>query len=225
MPSIRLAVLLLTAVSALVHGQVVSLDEGSFAVIRAGQRVGHENFSIRSTPSVSGPLLVAKATVLVESRRVEPTINADSSGFPLRYRSEQRVDTRVVQNYSGQTVRDHYSSRAQLANGESSREFRLPPGTVTAEDDVVHHLWFIVRRGVGATVPVLVPSRSALDQVRIDLVGPEQLNIDGREFETRHLRLVTLGSATTRDVWLDESGRILKAAMPALKLMAVRAER
>ncbi len=225
MLSIRSAALLLATLPAVLGGQVVSLDEGSFTVIRAGERVGHENFSIRRTPSVSGPVIVAKATVLVGTRRVEPALNADSAGFPLKYRSELRVDARVVEIYSGQTNRDHYSSRAQLANGESSREFRLPLGTVTAEDDVVHHLWFIVRRGVGATVPVLVPSRSALDRVSIELVGPEHLTIDGRDFETRHIRLRTLGTEVTRDVWLDETGRIMKAAIPALKLLAVRDER
>lgn len=225
MRSIRVATLLLLTLPALARGQVVSLDEGSFTVIRAGERIGHENFSIRRTPSVSGPLIVAKATVLVGGRRVEPALNADSSGFPLKYRSELRVDARVVEVYSGQTKRDHYSSRAQLANGESSREFRLPPGTVTAEDNVIHHLWFIIRRGVGATVPVLVPSRSALEQVRIELAGSEQLTIDGRTFETRRLRLVTIGADAVREVWLDEDGRIVKAVIPALKLTAVRDER
>lgn len=204
--------------------QVTSLDEGSYALIRDGERIGREDFSIRSTPSSGAPVLVAQGRITIGPRRVSSGLNADPTGFVLRYQSEVRVEGRVVESYSGQTTRDHYAARVQRADGESAREFRLPAGTVAADDEVVHQLWFVARRGPEATVPVLVPRRNTVEMVRVELVGPERLTMDMREFDTRHLRLRTEGSGLVRDVWLDASGRMLKVAYPALRLVAVREE-
>ena len=96
---------------------------------------------------------------------------------------------------------------------------------MAVDDEIVHQLWFIVRRGVGAVVPVLVPNRNVVEQVRVDRMGLERLTIDTRDIEVTHLRLVTLGSKVTRDVWVDAAWRIVKAEIPALRLLAVRDDR
>jgi hypothetical protein len=202
--------------------QVISLDEGSFTLMRAGERVGREDFWIRSAPASTGQVLVAQGTLVLGSRRVKPGLNADTSGSILRFQSEVRVDGRVIESYSGQTTRDHYAARTQRANGESAREFRLPPGTVAADDDVIHELWFVIRRGAGATVPVLVPSRNVVEIVRVELVGDERVAFDVRELDARHVTLTTDGTGVRRDVWLDARGRILKVAIPHEKLVALR---
>jgi len=202
--------------------QVISLDEGSFTLMRAGERVGREDFWIRSAPASGGQVLVAQGTLALGSRRVKPGLNADTSGSILRFQSEVRVDGRVVESYSGQTTRDHYAARTQRANGESAREFRLPPGTVAADDGVIHELWFVVRRGPGTTVPVLVPGRNVVEMVRVELVGDERIAFDVREMDARHIKLTTDGTGVLRDVWLDDKGRILKVAIPHEKLVALR---
>lgn len=202
--------------------QLTSVDEGSFAIMRAGDRVGREDFLIRSTPAPGGRGLVAQANSVLGTRRIRPILNADSGGAILRFQSEVREDGRLVTSYSGQTTGDHYAARTQLAGGESAREFRLPLGTVAAEDDMLHHLWFVARRGPGAVVSVLVPSRSVVEIVRIALVGTERLTINSQEFDARRLRLVTDGSGVVREVWIDRADRILKVALPALNLVAIR---
>jgi hypothetical protein len=219
------AALLATALPAGAGAQVVSLDEGSFSLIREGERTGHENFSIRSTPGAADRTIIARATILAGTRRVDPILSADSSGFPAAYQSLTKTDGREIVRYAGLTTGSHYASRAQLPDGESAREFRLAPGTVAADDGIVHQLWFIARRGVGAVVPVLVPNRNVVEQVRVEGVGQERLTIDTRDIEVTHLRLVTLGTKLTRDVWLDADGRIVKAEIPALRLLAVRDDR
>ncbi len=213
------------ALPAIVGAQVVSLDEGSFSLIREGERAGHENFSIRSIPGASERTIIARATVLSGPRRVDPILSADSSGFPAAYQSMVRVDGRELQRYAGVTAGSHYTSRAQLPDGESAREFRLVPGTVAVDDEIVHQLWFIARRGAGSVVPVLVPNRNVVEQVRVEAVGQERLTIDTRDIEVTHLRLVTLGSKVMRELWLDAGGRIVKAEIPALRLLAVRDDR
>jgi hypothetical protein len=223
MPRTRLlfVTLALLAGPAAASGQVVSLDEGSFTLYRDGERIGREDFSIRSAPGADGRFLVAQATQAIGTRRTAPGINADTSGFPIRYQREVRDSGAFVESYSGQVARDRYSSRLLHSDGESAREFRLPAGSVAADDDIVHQLWFIARRGPGSTVPVLVPRRNVVESVRVELVGPERLSIDLRQFETTRLLLRAAGGSV-REVWLGADGRIIKAAIPALHLVALR---
>jgi len=202
--------------------QVTSLDEGSFTLSRDGERVGREDFSVRSAPGAGAPVLVAQGRLTLGSRRLAPGLNADTSGFVLRYQNEIRIDGRVVETYSGVTARDHYTSRVQRPDGESAREFRLPPGTVAVDDEVVHQLWFVARRGPGAVVPVLVPRRNLVETVHVVLVGLERVTIDVRDFETTHLTLRTDGTGVVRDVWIDARGRMLKASIPGTRMVAVR---
>lgn len=205
-----------------VSGQVSSVDEGSFAIMRAGDRVGREDFWIRSAPAPGGQALVAQANIVLGTRRIKPVLNTDTSGAILRFQSDIYIDGRLVQSYSGQTTRDHYAARTRRADGESAREFRLPNGTVVVDDDALHQLWFVARRGAGAVVPVLSPNRNVVETVRIDFVGAERLAIDTQEFETRRLRLRTDGSGFIRDVWIDAGGRVRKVSVPELKVVAVR---
>lgn len=212
------------AAPARAHAQVISLDEGSFTLTRSGERVGREDFSIRSSTGAAGPVFVAHAIIAIGARRIEPSLNADTSGAVLRYQTSVREGGRDVVTYSGELARDHYRARALRPDGESSREFRVPPGMVAAEDDVMHQLWFVARRGPGATVPVLAPLRNAIETVRVELVGDERLTIDLREVEVRHLRLRTDGTGFVRELWVDGSGRLLKVSIPSSKLVAVRDE-
>jgi hypothetical protein len=222
LPLLAAALLSLAAVPA--SAQVSSVDEGSFTIIRGGERAGREDFSIRSAPSAGGRILVAQGNLVVGGRRLAPALNADTSGFPVKYQMEVRVDGKTVQTLTVQVSRNHYEARISRPDGESAREFRLPPGTVAAEDDVIHQLWFVARRGAGAVVPVLVPSRSVVETVTIELAGMEHLTIDGHDVEARHLVLRTGGTGVVRDAWLDAGGRLLKAAIPAQRLVAVRDE-
>ncbi len=219
----RLAFALATALAAgTAEAQVVVLDEGSFTLYKDGERIGREDFSIRTAPGGDGRVLVAQATVATGDRRVAPGINADTSGLPSRYQREVRVAGKVVESYRGQATRGRYSSSLMHSDGESAREFRLPAGTVAADDDIVHQLWFIARRGAGATVSVLVPRRNVVEMVRIETAGPERLSIDLRQYEATRLVLRTAVAGAVREVWVGADGRILKAAIPALGLVALR---
>lgn len=207
-------------VAAPAHGQVSAIDEGSFTLYRDGERIGREDFSIRSAPGATGRVLVAQATIASGLRRLAPGLNADTAGFPAKYQCEIRDSGRIVETYSGQAARERFASRLLRADGESAREFRLPAGTVAVDDDVVHQLWFIVRRGAGATVPVLVPRRNVVERVTVQAAGAERLSIDLRIYETT--RYLLQGPGGDRQVWLAADGRIIKATLPALHLTAVR---
>lgn len=205
------------------RAQVTSVDEGSFTITRAGARIGREDFSIRSSPGAGGDaMLAAHGVVVMGSRHIEPSQNTDTSGAVLNYNSTIKEAGRDVVVYSGKFARDHYQARTSRPEGETWREFRLPVGTVAVEDDVIHQLWFIARRGPGAIVPVLAPLRNAIERVRVEMVGEERIAVDGETLAARHLRLRTDGSGAIRDVWLDGSSRILQVAIPATRILAVR---
>lgn len=204
------------------EAQVVVLDEGSFTLYKDGERIGREDFSIRAAPGPDGRAVVAQATIAIGARRIAPGVSTDTSGFPVRYQREVRDSGEVVESYSGQSVRGRFSSRLVRADGESAREFRLPAAAVAADDDVIHQLWFISRRGAGAVVPVLVPRRNAVESVGITRIGAERVTIDLRRFETTHLVLRTADTGEIRDVWVAADGRIIKAAIPSLGLVALR---
>ena len=216
--------LLATLLSVSARAQVTSLDEGSFTLMRGGDRIGREDFSIRSTPGAGGSVIVAHAVISMGPRRIEPSLNADSSGAIVNYETTATENGRELLKYSGKLARDHFAARTSRPEGESSREFRLPVGTVAVEDDVVHQLWFVARRGPGAVVQVLAPLRTKVETMRVSLVGTEHLTIDNRDLEARHLRIVTEGSGATRDVWVDAGGRLLKVVIPATRFAAVRDE-
>ncbi len=204
------------------NAQITTVDEGTFAISRGGLPAGREDFSIRGSTASGTPVLVAQGRVTLGDRRISPSLNADTSGFVLRYQSDVRIDGHVTESYSGQNTRDHYSARVHREAGESAREFRLPPGTVAADDSVVHQLWFIVRRGAGKAVPVLVPGRNVVEIVRVETVGRETLTFDVREIETVHFRLRTDGTGVVREVWTDTAGKIIKVAIPAERMVALR---
>jgi hypothetical protein len=221
-PVLGVLMTLLPGLSSAVAAQVVVLDEGSFSLYRSGERIGREDFSIRTAPGADGRVLVAQATVATGDRRLAPGINADTTGFPARYQREVRLGGAVIERYQGQATRGRFSSQLLLPEGESAREFRLPPGTVVADDDVVHQLWLITRRGAGAVVPVLVPRRNVVETVNVESAGKERLSIDLRQFETTKLVLRGGAGVPMREVWVGTDGRILKASLPALGIVALR---
>ncbi len=223
MRSFRLLALVATLATAL-HAQVTTLDEGSFTIMRGADRVGREDFSIRKSVSPSGTTLIAHGVVAMGPKRIEPVLKSDSAGNVNEYDSEIRENGRVSVSYAGKLARDHYHARILRLDGESSREFRLPAGTVAVEDEIIHQLWFIAHRGPGATVPVLSPLRSVVETVHVELVGDEHLSIDSKDFAARHLRLRTDGTGAIREVWVDAAGRLLKVTIPATKIVAVRDE-
>src|ERR1019366_1139532 len=98
---------LAACLSATARAQVISLDEGSFTITRSGDRVGREDFSIRSSPADGGSVLVAHGVVAMGARRIEPSLNADTSGGVLKYQTEVRESGRAVVTYSGEFARDH----------------------------------------------------------------------------------------------------------------------
>jgi hypothetical protein len=67
-----------------------------------------------------------------------------------------------------------------------------------------------------------VPRRNSQVTGRVEERGGDKIRVDGREVSAVHF-VITLPDGA-RDLWFDDSGRLLKVAMPARGLVALREE-
>jgi hypothetical protein len=108
------------------------------------------------------------------------------------------------------------------ARGTAAREYIVPSGALLLDDEVLHQHWFLVLRSRDGSIPVVVPRQSnPQSNVRMSTVGQETLQIGNHDLATTHLR-ATMSGGQVHDVWVDSSGRLLKVALPAKGLVAVR---
>ncbi len=222
-----LAPALLVALAVAASGaraQVVTVDEGSFALTRAGARLGREEFRIVRQPAGGGSAYVARATAVHGDRRITPALQTDADGAPERYQVEVRRGAAVEQRVSAQTAGTHFRAQTVSDAGEAAREFLLEPGSVVVDDDIFHQYYFLVRRapsGGGARVSVLAPRRGAQSFVTVTLDGTERVTIGGRAVEARHY-VLTDRAGGRREVWADDQGRVLRVVLAAEGVEALR---
>jgi len=209
-------------IAAPLSAQVATLDEGSFTITVSGERVGREDFRIRSTPGTAGPEIVATANVSYSTRRVLAQMRADSAGVPSRYVIEVKEGQSVDERVDGSVFRGRVSARLKNSRGESANEFVASPGALVIDDDVFHQYYFITRRQSPAgPVSVIVPRRNAQVTMRVADAGTEKLTIGGSTLDARRFTIADPGGAN-REVWADAAGRLLKVAIPSKGVVALR---
>jgi len=215
----------ISAFSADLGAQVSVLDEGTFTLSVAGERIGREDFSIRTTRSGEVVTFVAQGTVLTGERRLIVALNLDSIGAPTRLQSETRDGATVIESYAGRLERGIWSGRASRADGESARELQFPTGALATDDRLVHHLWLVMRFGGRGVLTLIAPRTLAQRAVRVEEVGAERLTFGLRQLATTRWIVRDVASATVLwEVWTDSAGRVLRAVDPGRGLDAIREE-
>jgi hypothetical protein len=199
--------------------QLTVVDEGSFTITRDG-RTGREDFRIVRTPSGSGTVLVASGTAVLGTTRIVAALRTDTGGSPLAYQLEGREAGDVRERVSVQVARGRISARAQSPRGESAREYFLKDGMLVLDEDLLHQYYFLALHPDRSTVTIVVPRRNVVVDWRVVSKGDEPIEIAGMRIVARHFA-VSDGSST-RDVWFDAQGRVLRVDMPSLGLVAVR---
>lgn len=221
--SATVALVLLGAVRTAAQAQVTLVDEGTFSLHLGGSRIGREDFSIRAAPGLGGSAYVAQGNVLLGENRLSIALNADSSGLPLRVQLSVRQEGREVETISGEARRGVWMGRAVRADGESAREFRLPAGTIAAEEGVVHQWWFVIRGGA-RPLTLLSPRTLTLREVRLEDGGEDRVLLGLRELPARRWVVRDADGRLEREVWTDPQGRLLRLRVPAQELEALRDE-
>lgn len=204
--------------SSIARAQVTVADEGSFTITVKGERVGRENFWIRTTPDPRGPVYIATATSIVGGRKMEPRELADPNGVPLGY--DLKISGDDVLQLSGRIERGRMGLSVRTPRGESKREFLVSDNAVLIDDDVYHQYFFLARRKASGSVPIVIPQRNAQVMARVTQGEHEPLTIGGATVDAR--RLVVSEGGVTRDIWVDASGRVLKVAISSRGVVALR---
>lgn len=209
--------------------QAAVVDAGSFTLLERGVRVGREVFTIRQTPPPDAGFLLEGA-IAYPTRRLVPELRTDSAGSPVHYQMDEFEAGRRQQQLTLQVARGHGSERVQTSRGESAVEFMARPGARLLDEDVFAQYYFIARPimhaasqppGQSVIVPLLVPRRGGVIAVPLTVVGEERLEIAGQTRSATHLRMEP-GRGDERDVWVDAEGRVLRVALPARSLVAMR---
>jgi hypothetical protein len=201
--------------------QGTPVDEGTFIISRNGAVIGKEAFRILRS-SDRGHIYSATAQCASGERRISPALSADAAGVPLLYRVEVKNGGDVEERLQATGRPGRLHAVLQTRTGESSKEYVVQNGALILDEDVFHHHFFVpLARGSGR-VTVVVPRRNAQVSGRVEERGSEKVRVDGREVTAVHW-VVTLPDGA-RDLWFDESGRLLKVALPARGLIALREE-
>ena len=197
------------------------VDEGTFSVTENGTPIGRESFRIARTPAPGGQVFLVTGLSALRDNRIFTTLGTDSLGVPVSYDSEHRAAGRLIQSIRGRGRPGRFSIVKQTVTGGSGREYLLNGGALLMDQDVFHH-FFVVPTAVGNPhLVVIAPRPAQQDTFTIENRGVETVDIAGRGLSGRRYTLVSSAKGT-RDVWIDAKGRLLKVAVPARGLVALR---
>jgi hypothetical protein len=196
-------------------------DEGSFTISVNGRTVGRENFRIMATTRADVTEYVARADVTYGDRKVTPVLRATAQGGVVEY----DVTTRgggTTESWRGAVAGPRLNATIASGRGSSAREYIVPAGSLLLDDEILSQHWFLALRARSGAIPVVVPRRGDIKAtVSMTTVGEEALQIGNHDIQATHLR-ATFDGGEAHDIWVDRSGRLLKVALPARNLVALR---
>lgn len=198
-----------------------AVDAGVFTITRAGAVVGTERFSIRRlTGTDAGSISVA--TIDLDGERLSPALRTDD-GAAVAYQLEIRRAGSVVERLKGLISRGRFTAQITSPHGESAKESIVSPGAIILDHDIFHQYYFLAQRAGAGTVvvPTIIPRRNTQEMMRVRSLGSARLAVGGVPLEARTL-LVTAPDGSTRHVWVDRRGRVLRVSLDAQHLVAQR---
>jgi hypothetical protein len=221
LPAFRTLLAVLVLVPALAAGQGSAvIDEGTFTVTQKGVPLGRESFRIIRAPAPGGQVFQATGTSVLGETKVTTRLGTDSAGVPVLYESEVTQRGQLVHRLRGNGRPGRFSVLAQTSKGESAREYVLNNGGLLLDEDVFNHFFFVGVAAHHAEIIVLTPRSTRQVRMGLEARGEENVDIGGRSIAARRFTLVA--GDGSRDVWVDEKGRLLKIAIPDRGLIALR---
>ncbi len=202
-----------------VHGQTVTIDEGTFTIFVGDRVVGQETFHIRRLGSGADSRIIANADVDLGARKMISILEAAPDLSLSKYQLEVSGDgsTEIFLQRSGR----RFLVRVISLEGERERELSARDGSVIVEEGIAHHFHFVVPlMGSAAVVPVVRPRASSEGRLAVSEVDDVSMTIAGEEIAARRVALFL--DEVEHHVWIDFQGRVLRVEVPS---RAYRAER
>jgi hypothetical protein len=216
---------LLLVIPTTAGAQSVTVDEGVFRITIGGEVVGTESFSIRRTGSGDDVQVIATAEIQIDladgPTDMRPALHAMGRDMAV-YAYQIKVSGATQEEVSVEEGDRRYINRVRTERGERERELRAAPGTLLLDMNVAHQFYFLAPRLTSSpmTLPIIAPREGRQYEMRASEVGMESIQIGGTSIQARHLRLE--GDGGTRDIWIDEEGRVLRVEHPDRGYVAVR---
>jgi hypothetical protein len=208
--------------------QDTKLDEGTFRLLVGGREVGRETFSIRRAGEGDAAVTIAQGRVVRSDAGAagEVSSNLQVNGPTLRpssYQLEVRGDDR--ERITARVTGGRFSARITSSAGEMMREYLAGEGAVVVDDGIAHHHYFLAGRGDAGdfSVPVIVPRRSRQISATVRNAGSATVEAGGGSVSATHL-IVEMSEGSTRHLYVDSQGRVLRLEIPDQNFAAGRVE-
>ena len=190
-------------------------------VLHDGIPVGRENFKIVLSKGPAGQSYRATSVISHNDERVTTKLTTDAAGAPLTYELDVKVRgaTDMHLDASGRPTR--FSAHTRTPRGESARDYVVGDNPLVLDANVFHQYYFATLTPRRAQFAVIEPRAGAQSTLRFEERGPEALQVGRRRVPAQHLALIA-ADGSTRDIWIDSEGRLLRVAIPAAGLVAQR---
>lgn len=200
------------------------LDQGVLTIERGRTQAGREEFAIRTTPGRLGhPGVLAVATDTYRDREVRAALELTDDHAPVTFQVDVSGRGGLIERISGQFGRGRVALRRVTPQGESVREFPVPPKVAVLDDDGFDQYAFLPRPDPGSTtaVKLLLPRASRVVDATVRALGPDTLTIGSQRLVASQYAL-TLAAGEERRFWCSAGGELLKVALPAQRITATR---
>lgn len=209
-----------------IHAQTTTLDEGIYRIMVGGREVGRENFTIRQSGTGPGAVIISQGRIGLDNqpgaRELASSLEVAGPALrPVAYQVAIRGAEQVT--IAGRLVGNRFSVRLVTPAGETMREFLAGEGAILADDDVVHHYYFLGRRlaPTERQIPLIVPQQSRQVMASVALGDEQDITINGARARARRV-VVSPAGMEPRHLWLDGEGRVLRMEIPARGYVAER---
>lgn len=206
-------------------GQSTIVDRGTFEVSLAGRPAGVEDFVIRRAGVGPDAQTIATAEISLSGpagrSELRPALQMVGSGMAVAA-YQMKISGSRDEEVFVTVAPDRFILRLRSARGEQEGELRAAPNTLVLDADVAHHHYFLSQRLLAASLPlpVIVPGEGRRYEAMVVGSENEEIRLAGRTLQSRHISLL-IGDST-REVWLDSEGRVLRVADAASGYVALR---
>lgn len=212
--------LLVAAPAAHADAQVMQLDDGSFEILLAGERVGTETFTIHRRGVGNTATIVLQGQTSVSGARIEPILETSTDWEPIQYRRTLSGEREEVVELI--TDGQRYTAITTNERGEGEREFRGGAGAVVAvlDADVAFLYHAVAARSDASVVTVLHPDQGRQARFRLETVGNEGYRFGDATVQVRRIRLSA--GDDVRDILVDDRNRVMSVEIPGRDWVARR---
>lgn len=204
-----------------VVAQAWSVDEGTFAVVKAGGAGVTENFKIKRAAGV----ITATGSQTSGTQVTTSSLTTDSLGTPVQYELQVKKHGAMAVKVRGMSsAAKRFTAFSSSAGGEESmREYTVVAGhSLILEPGLLHQFYFLPLALHGGRLQVLEPGAARTVTVVVTSKGLDNVTIGGHP--TTATRYSATGLEADAEFWVDSQGRLLRVAIPSQGLTATREE-